>query len=244
MTTVVELVGNLFEQGQGCSSSTAGNGCPIPLGLGAPGCPGKVFYESTTQQDGIRIETAGAIGQNFVDIDCLDSFAQIELLYLRSTAEVAARLNAVPAVFTGSGATFPTGFSGGETLTPTIDTTTFVVTFDAADQNIEQVLARMNAAAALAGLSTPVFTAVSNQIQARGSDTSSATGTISFAGAGAVQDQLGLTNGTLVAAQGRDIPVNGSLLLESPRIGDNVLTKVQISGQAVIDVYGAGRTSV
>jgi hypothetical protein len=57
---------------------------------------------------------------------------------------------ATSAIVTASGGSFPTGFSGGETLELDIDDIgSFVTTFDAADQALAAVINRINAAAAL-----------------------------------------------------------------------------------------------
>lgn len=53
----------------------------------------------------------------------------------------------------GVGGSYPTGFVGGETLTLEVDNVAIAVTFDAADQTLDDVINRINAAAALAGLS-------------------------------------------------------------------------------------------
>lgn len=54
----------------------------------------------------------------------------------------------------GAGGAYPTGFAGGETLEIDVDNGgSFTVTFDAADQSLSEVINRINAAAALEGIS-------------------------------------------------------------------------------------------
>lgn len=64
------------------------------------------------------------------------------------------------------GASYPTTFAGGETLTLEIDGVPVSVAFDVADQTLAQVVARINYVAALAGFtSTPVAFAHSGQLR-------------------------------------------------------------------------------
>lgn len=56
----------------------------------------------------------------------------------------------------GTGAVYPTGFFGGETLTFTLDGTPVSISFDVLDQTLAQVINRINAACALLGFPTPI----------------------------------------------------------------------------------------
>jgi hypothetical protein len=64
---------------------------------------------------------------------------------------------ATAAQIDGAGGAYPTGFSGSGSLSLTIDETTFVVGFTSSEQSLQQVLNRINSAAALQGLSTVAF---------------------------------------------------------------------------------------
>lgn len=63
---------------------------------------------------------------------------------------------ATGAAIEGSGGTYNTGFTGGETLNVDIDGVTLNVVFDVADQSLQQVINRINSVAALAGFAVGV----------------------------------------------------------------------------------------
>lgn len=82
--------------------------------------------------------------------------AVARLVYIEGSRAFSATpggLLATAAQVDGVGGSYPTGFAGGETLTLEIDNVAIAVTFDAADQQLDDVINRINAAAALAGLS-------------------------------------------------------------------------------------------
>ncbi len=83
---------------------------------------------------------------------------------------------ATTAVVTAIGAGYPTGFVGGETLDLEIDSVAFRTTFLAADQTLADVINRINAAAAFAGLSGLVASDFGGQLRL----TSTTTGTASI----------------------------------------------------------------
>jgi len=244
MGKIIEVSGVLTIQPDDCASSNGVDSKQLSLGtLGA--CSGKKYYQASFCASP-EIATVGAVGDNFDDLDVASGLTQIELLYLRSSAEVAIRLYAVPSSILALAGAFPTGFVGGETLITTIDGTVVTTTFDVADQSVDQCVSRINAAMALANIATPRASAVSGQIRIDGVETAVATGgvgQISCAGTGAAQ--LGLDAGstpTTVDAQGQDTYVNGLVLLEFPITGSNLLTAIEISGVATVDVLAAGRS--
>lgn len=97
-------------------------------------------------------------------------FGDVQLarfVYLEAEGDLAVSFGGVAATaatLTGSGGVFPTGFAGGETVSWDVDGTPITTTFDAADQTVNQVVARMNSSAALAGLPTPIAVASLGQI--------------------------------------------------------------------------------
>jgi hypothetical protein len=98
-------------------------------------------------------------GEQNVAIDFGD-VTEARLVYLEGDGEfevVFGGAVATAAQITGSGGTYPTGFTGGETLNITIDGTPIAVVFDAADQSLVQVLARVNYFAALLSLPPVAF---------------------------------------------------------------------------------------
>lgn len=62
---------------------------------------------------------------------------------------------ATSAQLDGAAGAYPTGFAGGEGLAVEIDGAPVTVVFEAGDQSLAQVIGRVNAAAALAGVSGP-----------------------------------------------------------------------------------------
>ncbi len=153
------------------------------------------------------------------------------------------RLYAVAASAIGNGGTYPTGFVGGETLITTMDGVAVTTTFDAADQSLAQVVARVNAAFALAGFATPRASESNGQLRIDGVATrvDGAEGTLTFAGTGAAT--LGMdpgSNPTIVDAQGQDIDIQGLYIQEFPRTGNDAPTAAQISGTATVEVVAAG----
>ena len=85
--------------------------------------------------------------------------AQSRIVYIKADGAVRVTPGggaATQASIDGSGGSYVTGFGGGETLQVDIDNGgTITVTFDAADQSLTQVINRINAAAALAGVVGP-----------------------------------------------------------------------------------------
>jgi hypothetical protein len=192
------------------------------------------------------IATSGNPGDNFEALDAAAGLSEIQMLFIRASAETVLRLYAIPAVLQALAGTFPTGFGGGESVTITIDGTAVVVGFLNGDQTAAQCAARINAACALAGLATPRATVVNGQLRIEGVATkvgSSGVGQIVVT-AGAPATTLGIAAAaapTNTNAQGQDTTINGLYLAEFQRTGSRVLTKAQVSGQATLDVVAAGR---
>jgi hypothetical protein len=244
MSKIVEVSGSLTVQSDTCVSGQTSDAINVSLGPGGC-CSGKKYYQAIIRQQ-LELATTGLVGTNFEDLDVVADLTQVELLYIKSTAEVAVRLYAIAASIQAVSGVFPTGFGGGETLITTIDGVPVTTTFDVADQTAAQCAARINAAMALAGIATPRASVVSGQILITGVETavgSSGIGQISCTGTGAAQ--LGLDSGsspTTVDAQGKDVHVNGLSIFEFPTTGSNLLTAIEISGVATIDVLAAGRS--
>lgn len=201
------------------------------------------YYESIVNTPAaLRIETAGAIGAAWEDLDVLDDLVAVELLYLRSSAPIRARIGAAAAAVEGVAGTFPTGFGGGETLLLTIDALPqFTTTFDVADQSAAQVAARINAAAALAGHPTPRASVLSTgQLRIEGVATGKEGSVAVGGGTGAAT--LGLTGLTAVGS-GADVDIKGTFLCEFPRYQEGAPQRVQLSGVATVKVFAAGRTT-
>jgi hypothetical protein len=98
------------------------------------------------------------------------SFGDVVLgrfVYVEAEGDIAVSFGGVApiaATLSGAAGVFPTGFAGGETVSWNVDGTAIVTTFLAADQTVAQVVARMNASAALLGLPTPIAVVTLGQI--------------------------------------------------------------------------------
>ena len=239
----VNLRGNLEVKGAGCVSScgAAGSGDRHVQSLSLSGaCNTESFQTIVCSPTPIQVSTAGAVGAAYADLDILDSLVAIELLLIETTTHMQLLINASEAQLVGSAGTFPTSFVGGETLLLDIDGTTFTTTFDAADQTAVQVAARINAAAALAGLATPRAVVTSGgQIQINGTVTGAAGSVEVTGGTGAAT--LGLSGS--VAGLGSELDVDGIFLARFPRY-PNAPTRIQVSGQGSLTLTAGGRSSV
>lgn len=187
----------------------------------------------------VAIETSGAVGQNFIDLDCLDQLSSIELFSIQASARVMLRVDAAGALAVATAGSYPTGFVGTEALTWTLDALSVPVSFESGDQSVEQVAARMNAAAALQGVATPRVTVVSGQLNVTGVQTGDG-GTLAFSGTAA--SQLGLDTATITGSKGEDIQVEGLAVIQFPRF-PNAPGRIQVSGVATLDLVAAGRAS-
>jgi hypothetical protein len=233
MAKLITVSGSLSVDGDACPVGSASQ-LVRELSLGRYNCNGAQQYEAV-------VSSTVTLSSTVDDLDCLDALTAIELLYLKTSASMTLRLDALPASGVGVGASYPTGFTGSETLISTVDGTPVTTTFDVADQTLTQVINRVNAAFALAGFATPRADSLNGQLRVQGVATAidGSAGTVSFSGTGA--STLGMDVATITNAQGKDIPVGGLALLEFPR-SPNAPTKIQAFGDAVVDIVAAGRS--
>ncbi|GAF81427.1 unnamed protein product [marine sediment metagenome] len=212
-----------------------------PIALGTGGDSQRSYEEVVTDQT--VVNTAGGVaGGVFQDLPCVSGLSEVQFLYLKSDNAFVLRLYAVPASAISTTGAYPTTFGGGETLITTIDGVAVTATFLIGDQTVDQVVARINAAMALAGIATPRASAVAGQLRIDGVATAVGAGGIgqlTFAGTGSVQ--LGMDAATIVDAQGQDQTLAGLTIMEFPHSGQTAPTAAQVSGTATIDVVAAGR---
>jgi len=245
MSKLIEASGTLTVQSDVSVTGQGRDQRQLTLGPGGSSTGQRYFEAVASAQP--ELATPGAVGAAFEELDPLDGLSEIQLLYLRSSAQVVLRLYALPAELLAVAGLFPTGFSGGESLVMTIDGAAVTTTFLAGDQTADDCAKRINAACALLGIATPVVTVESGQLKVVGSATKVASGGLGQIAvtAGAPATRLGLaaaTNPEYSDAQGQDITVDGLFLSEFPRTGSRILTKVTVSGQATLDVVAAGRS--
>jgi hypothetical protein len=130
-------------------------------------------------------------------INVLVVTGDIRLLYIEAEGDVDFWLSGVAATvaeITGSGGTFPTGFAGGETLDLSVDGVVFTTTFLIGDQTLAQVMARINAAAALAGVTGFPAKNASGQLEIE--SLTSGSGSVVVVSGGSGRATIGLPLGT------------------------------------------------
>lgn len=241
MSSTIEVRGTISLGGDcisGCNGTAKGkHSTPITLS----GCNGKQFQTVCECPGALVLATAGAVGDTFVDIGLLEDLTAIELLYIRSTARIQVRIGAAAATILGVAGAFPTGFGGGETLLVTLDGVPLVVTFTAAASLAQDVVNEINAAAALAGfLYLPATLDATAQVRISGLLTGSQGSVDVTGGTGAAT--IGFAGTPTAVGAGSDIDVDGTLLYEAPR-SPNAPTRIQLSGNASVELLAAGRSA-
>lgn len=123
----------------------------------------------------------------------------IRLLYVEADGDIDFYLGvqaATVAQVTGVGGSYPTGFVGGETLVLSVDGTAVVLAFTGAAQSLQQVINEINAAGALAGLSSFIAFADGGELKLR--SPTSGSGSIVAVQSGSGRATLGLPVVTVV----------------------------------------------
>jgi len=126
----------------------------------------------------------------------LGDIAIARMVYLEADGEFSVTFGsgtATRAVVTGVAGTYPTAFVGGELLDLLIDGVAVAVSFDVADQTRDQVLARVNFFASLAGfVATQIAYRAGTQLELRSPTT----------GGGSTVEVLGTTDPAVLTALG------------------------------------------
>ena len=244
MAKTIQLSGDLTISAGGCAVPGAD---AILLGIGAPGCPGQVFYETCLRSGQQQINTGAVLGNQFVDLDCLDGLTGIELLYIRSTAPVQLRIDPTRPEVASLVAVPAIGLAAG-VLAVTVraeDATEYSAAVDFSTTpaaNAAAVANALNGALGAVGAVTPPDGPIV-RIGAGGALTVTAPG-IGPLSRATLTDAGTILGGTVTAdgTSTDEEPFSG-LLVKEFRRAPNAPTKIQISGQASIDVMGAGRSS-
>lgn len=220
----------------GCASSVATMMRVIAARCGA-------FYQSVVASpEPIRIATLGNPGAAWADLNALDDLTSIEFFYITSDQPILVRIGAEIPTLIGVGGIFPTGFVGAETLNIDFDGLVVAVVFLIGDQSAAQVVARINAACALAGLPTPrAVVSTSGQIQIDGINTGTNSTLKVPSGTGAAAIGFGAFPSD--SGAGADVPLWGTMLIEFPSTGGLIPppARIQVSGTANVSVVAAGR---
>lgn len=237
----ISLTGSLSVNGGSCVSTCGSGGSDITRRALALSCSGKV-YQSVVSYDVPAQVNTGVLGVDFEDVDLVGDLIEIQYLYARVlSGEFILRFDPEAAILEGSGAAFPTGFVGGETLNLDLDGTPVAVVFDVLDQSLTQVLNRINAACALAGLPTPrAVGTLGGQV----SISSVATGpdaTAEVVG-GTAAATLGLSAAATTGGA-KDIPLAGTFMYDPGNSTQSIPQLRQWSGNGQIQLLAAGRTT-
>lgn len=237
MSAQITLRGTLEVGGDSCVSACAtGDRTTKQLALR---CATRVYQSAVETPEPLQIQTAGAIGDEFIDVDALDQFIAIELLFARSESPMILRIGAGPAQLDGAGAAFGTVLNG-ETLLLVIDGVAVNVVFVVpGDTTAAAIAARINAAAALAGLATPRAEVLSSgQLRISGILTGPE-GTAEETG-GTAAAKVGYAGTPSAVGTGSDVRFYGTFFTEfDPQAAP---ARVQVSGTGRLTLLAAGRT--
>lgn len=234
MTCQLTLNGQIIVGGpNGCGCGDVSSQKVLGLGFA---CATAIYQAIAGTECAVAIATAGAPGDVFQELPATSPIGGFQLLALKTNAPVVLRIGADEAELLGSGGTFPTLFAGGETFAFSVDGHAVAVTFQAGDQTAQQCINRINAAAALAGLTfLPAFLQSNGQVGLRGAATGAA-GVVDITTANAT---VGFPSAAALAeGAGADLPVQGVVLLQFP--ANDPPARIQISGSAQIEILAGG----
>lgn len=250
MATTSLLVKGCIEVGGGACASSCSSSAQdkrtLRLSLGSGACSSANYASIADTASPLTVATTGLPGQEFVAIDALAGLSDIQFLYVKSSADIVLRIGAAPATMLATGGTYPTGFVGAETFEFAIDGTTVSVVFEAADQTVTDVINRINAAVALAGLPTPAAyldtatgqVAIDSYLTGEdGSVVIEPDAVIEFNSGVAT---IGFTVGDAVVGLGSDVQVKGLFMSEFTA---GTVSRVEISGSANVSILAAGTSS-
>lgn len=229
MPCELTLDGHLSIGGSGCGCDS-GDLSQTTRGLSLS-CSASSFAAIKSTDCAMPLSTAGAVGAAWAELPV--TLSKYALLSLKSSAAIKVRLFAAPASKLGSGATFPATTLNAVTWDLEVDGQPFTVTFAGASLSATQVVAQVNAAAALAGLtSLPASVGSTGQVQLTGVLTGAQGSLVAEALAAA-----GFAQAVELVGSGEDLPVRGPFLVQ---FGDEGPTRIQVSGQSQIEVLAAG----
>lgn len=212
----------------GCADSSAAV-APFELVLGR-GCGGESYLQARSGQAHVQ---TGVL--DYVPLPLTQDFSSIQLLAVRSSAPITLRLRGHGAKAV-TAASWPTAILAGQLLGFTLDGVPVALTFGVGEDTALEAAARINAAAALSGLTYYPARVELGQVVIEGAETGPQGALSPFTGSAAVT--LGLD--AFVGAQGggSDVQVEGLFVAQFPRLGE--LTRVEVNGTASVSVLAAG----
>ncbi len=219
-----------FGGGCDCAGGEGVSVAPFEIGFRGAGCGGESYQVARSGSS--RIAT---LALEYVPLPLTEGFSSIQLLAVRSSGPITLRLRGTGAKAV-TAASFPTAMLAGQLLGFTIDGVAVAVAFGVGEDTALEVAARINSAAALAGLTYYPAKVQAGQVAIEGALTGPSGALSAFSGSGAVT--LGLS--AFVGAQGggSEVPVDGLFIAQFPRLGD--LTRVEVNGTASVSVLAAG----
>lgn len=204
---------------------------------------GSFMWSKTTES--YQLSTSGSLGGVFQTLDT-PAIVEALLLVSKNAREFCVRLNGLPAIVTGSAATFGT-IANADTFTIAVDQgAAFSPIFLAGDTTVAAVCQRINAYAGaiiatqsatgqlvLSGANTGGQGAQADQI---------AYGSITLSGSAPVLAKLGMIASTTYGS-GDDFRTDGRFYVEPPTSGAGLISKVELSGIGELLAHVAGRMS-
>jgi hypothetical protein len=194
-------------------------------------CAGVVYGAVASTDCPVALSAA-----DFVELPCSDSVGNFRLVSLHSSAAMTLRVGASGATLLGAGASYPTGFSGGETFGFVIDGVTVAGSFTASAQTLADVVSELNQAAVAAGLAYLPFTAdATGQVRVTGvktGDDGSVSVSVAQAGIGFPSTSASAVGG------GDDTVISGLYLVQYD--STNAPTRIQVKGTGNLEVLVAG----
>jgi len=182
------------------------------------------------------------------------------LIYIESDGEFTLTLGggvSTQAIMSAAGGSYPTGFTGVDTLALKIDAVTISVTFDLLDQTVQQVINRLNAEAALLSfqavaylngaqlrLKSPTFgvnskveivSASAGVLTALGLTVSSIAGDAAVSGTGPIQVRRPASTNSATLAEGvkaffLGTVQTGALTIDNPDPDNEIQLRIAIAG--------------
>lgn len=230
MSIQLQIKGYLYPGGSCADACTGSKGAISPFELSFRNCA-ESFGQMRSGDYAVRT-TPG----EYIALPGSEQFSSIELLALKTSAELELRLDGLPAIATTS-ALYPVAGLSALTLDFGVDGYPVAVTFAAGDDTAEEVARRINSFAALAGVPfRPASVTTTGQVEIRGLKTGPTGVLTAFTGTAAAA--LGLDAFPGSTGSGSDLTVDGLQVWQFPRAGG--VSRIEVSGQASVSVLAAG----
>lgn len=232
MSSRVQVTGQIVATPDG---SAAGSTANVSFSDSGSGC----VHDWARDYPAFSVATAGPVGSVFQAIEVPPVVEKL-LIQSLSKQDVAVRLNGAPASVQGAAASFGS-ITNTDACTIVVDGASVAVAFQTGDTTCDLVVARINALA-----NALIASNVGGQLKLTGAKTGgqgAAAKSFSYGSivlSGAALAKLGLAAGTTYGA-GDEFQISGRLFIEPSTI--KPISKVEISGNASLNAFVAGRLS-